>query len=238
MSTESEKISRAETVPEVRTGGKVARLILMGFCVALMIYALSIHWWLVPSYKELGPEGYFNQYGLAGIVGLFGLMASVPVAVILGVVGVAVVARVEWKRIAAFVVAGLIVLIVPEPELGAYPVESVPSIFGLGGALIELFLLLTIWFWAKERVQLGGRAGLAADLRMVGYVFLAFGTWFMCSMGAVGAFGLYPEKMLEFGTQEIAVDLMYRILTCMVLGWGLTFAGQRVAARVGRTAGD
>jgi len=138
---------------------------------------------------------------------------------------------VERGRIAAFVVAGLIVLIVPEPELGVYPLKSLPSLFAVGGILIELFLLLTIWFWAKERAQRDGRAILAADLRMGGYVFLAFGTWFMCGMGAVGSFGLYPEKMLEFGTQEIAVDLMYRIMTCMVLGWGLTFAGQRLAAK-------
>jgi hypothetical protein len=51
-----------------------------------------------------------------------------------------------------------------------------PPLFGVGGTLILLFFFGILWFWAKERMALKGQSAAAADLKLVGYVFMFIGS--------------------------------------------------------------
>jgi len=209
---------------------KVASTILIGACIVLMLYAVLAGLWLQPDYTRLGLEGVFNQRGTAGVVAFWLWLSSIPLAMILGVVGAAIAAHAKAGRIWTLGSAGVVFLMIPV-ILGAILGRSVPPIFGAGGILIELFLLLSLWFWARERATLTGKQQLAADLRIAGLMFFAFASWFICGIGAMPVFALYPERMIEFNMRPLAINMMYGILSYFVLGWGLTFASQYVAAK-------
>lgn len=58
-----------------------------------------------------------------------------------------------------------------------------PPLFGIGGTIILLSFFGILWFWAKSRREIKGQVAKAADLRLVGYVFMLIATWFTCGMG-------------------------------------------------------
>jgi hypothetical protein len=57
-------------------------------------------------------------------------------------------------------------------------------LYPIVATLILLFFFGVLWFWAKERAALQGWSAAAADLTLVGYVFMLMGVWFTC--GVVG----------------------------------------------------
>ena len=138
--------------------------------------------------------------------------------------------RVKTGRIWLLGIAGVLVLLVPVIAGGLIG-DVVGPIFGAGGILIEVFLVLLLWFWAKERATLTGKLRLAADLRIAGYASFSFVAWFLCGIGAQPIFALYPDKMIQFDTRGLAISMMYSMLAYLVIGWGLSFGSQYVAAR-------
>ena len=85
-----------------------------------------------------------------------------------------------------------------------------PPLFGIGGTLILMFFIGIIWLWAKERVALKGSSTTAADLKLVGYVFMLIGAWFICGMA-----GQPFLKALEGQAPSSPVHVMI----FLVLGW-------------------
>jgi len=213
-----------------RSRGKTAVWILLIGCLLFMVYAVAAGYWLEPIYYKWGLNKFFNNATAAENLGFTVWAQALPIAMILGVVGAAVKGRVEKGRIWAFAIGGILLVIIP---LGAGGMigEVISPIFGAGGILIELFLLLTLWFWAKRRATLKGTLRTAADLRMAGYMALAFATWYTCGTFAQPIYGLRPEKMLEFETLPMAISMAYAMSAFFVVGWALIFASQYVAAK-------
>jgi cytochrome bd-type quinol oxidase subunit 2 len=89
-----------------------------------------------------------------------------------------------------------------------------PLLFGIGGSLILLLFLGSAWLWAKERAALEGSAAAAADLKLVGYIFLLIAVWFTC--GALS----WPF-LKAFEGQEPSTPL--HIMLFFVLGWLFLF---------------
>lgn len=91
-----------------------------------------------------------------------------------------------------------------------------PPLYAIGGTLILLFFFGIIWLWAKERIDLSDQSATAADLKLVGYVFMLIAAWFTC--GIVGpwhkAFADQPPMM-----EPIIVKIFF------VLGWLFLFLG-------------
>jgi hypothetical protein len=221
-------IEQQQTPPAPRWN--VTSTVLIGTAIALMIYAVLAGLWLQPDYFRLGPEGLFGQRG-SGMVTAFWLwLFSLPVAMILGVIGASIAAHARAGRIWALGLGGVVFLMVPIIA-GAIIGRSVAPIFGAGGILIELFLLLSLWFWAKERAALTGKRQVAADLRLAGYMLFAFAAWYVCGIGSMPVLALYPEKMIAFDMLPLATNMMYGILAYLVLGWGFIFASQYVAGQ-------
>ena len=208
---------------------RVGSSILLGGCCLLLVYAVVAGLWMQPTYKQLGPEGLFGEQGTLGQAAFWVWLFSLPTAVVLGIAGASMAAHARARRAWGLACAGVIVLLIPIFG-GAILGRSVPPIFGAGGVLIEVFLLASIWYWAKERATLTGRLGLAADLRVASTMFFAFASWFICGIGAMPVLALYPEKMIQFEMGPLAVDMMYGILFYLVLGWALIAASQYLAA--------
>ena len=136
---------------------------------------------------------------------------SVPIGALLAGIGILLYARAKGLIIWSFGIGIFVIFFLNRYMMhikGHYPI-----LFGIGGFLILLFFLGILWFWAKKRMELTGPAAIAADLQLVGYVFLLMGMWFTC--GAVG--GQY-FKSLE-GTLSNPIDIMIYF----VFGWFFLF---------------
>ncbi len=85
------------------------------------------------------------------------------------------------------------------------------SLYPIAATLILLFFFGVLWFWAKERAALQGQSAAAADLKLVGYVFMLLGVWFTCSV-----VGWYYAK--AFAGQPPMADPII-VMIYFALGW-------------------
>ena len=90
----------------------------------------------------------------------------------------------------------------------------IPALLGIGGSLILLLFFGILWLWGKERKTLKGVPATAADLRLIGYLFLVMGAWFVC-----GALGQHFMKVFE----EVPMSTPLHIMIFFVLGWLFLF---------------
>jgi hypothetical protein len=54
---------------------------------------------------------------------------------------------------------------------------------------------------------------------LAGYFFFAMASYNLCPLMGVKAFALYPEKMLQYGTETEAATFSTHVLIELVLGW-------------------
>jgi hypothetical protein len=216
-------------------GRRVASIALVVACIAFLVYTVAGGAWLKLDLGRLGADAFLEAKGAIGGLGLYLWLFSLPLGMILGVLGVAIGVRAPAGRIWGFGIVSLLVLMVPI-TVASILGKSVPAFFGTGGILIEVFLVLLLWYWSRTRTSLEGKQAWAADLRLAGYAFFAFATWNLCGIGAQPIFLLQPEKLVEFNTQPLALQMMYAMMTYLVVGWGLTFASHFVAAQAAKDA--
>jgi hypothetical protein len=84
-------------------------------------------------------------------------------------------------------------------------------LYPIAATLILLFFFGVLWFWAKERAALQGQSAAAADLKLVGYVFMLLGVWFTCSV-----VGWYYAR--AFAGQPPMADPII-VMIYFALGW-------------------
>jgi hypothetical protein len=179
-------------------------------------------WWMVPATREIGPEN------LSGAVAFIWAL-SAPLGSILVVVGAALMAQVE-RRLFWLLIAGSLLLTVWR-VIGTTS-QLLPALFGIGGGLITLFFLGSVWNWARMRPALSGPEKSGSDLRMVGYVFYVIAAWDLCGLLGIGNFVLRPDLAQEFNIPlGSTINAASTILVLLVLGWAFTFFGQRMALR-------
>ena len=94
--------------------------------------------------------------------------------------------------------------------------SHIPPLFGIGGTLILLFFIGILWLWAKERMALKDAPTTAADLKLVGYVFMLIAAWFVCGIASIPFL-----KALE--NEPSATPL--HVMVFLVLGWLFLFLG-------------
>ena len=161
-----------------------------------------------PAYRNL-PVAELNQtiWGFTG----FGTMlwgTGAPLGAIVAGIGLLLYSGAKgstvWKFGIGTFVGLVIAMAMVHMQLGHFP-----PLFGIGGTLILLFFIGIVWLWAKERMALKG-SSTAADLKLVGYVFMLIAAWFVCGMASqpfVKAFeGQAPTSPIH-------------IMIFLVLGW-------------------
>ena len=179
-------------------------------------------WWMVPAIRETGPEN------LSGMVAFIWAL-SAPLGSVLVVVGASLVAQVE-RRVFWLLIAGSLLLTLW--RVVGTTSQLLPALFGIGGGLITLFFLGSARNWIKMRPALAGSERTASDLRMVGAVFYVIAAWDLCGLLGTPGFLLRPDLVLKFAIPPgSAINAASTILVLLVLGWGFTFFGQRMALR-------
>jgi len=177
-------------------------------------------WWVVPA---------ANQFGGAAYSGLVGFLwqLSVPLGAFIVAIGAALTARAERRVIWLLI---LLLVLITGWKMAYTSSQLVPAFFGVGGGLITLFFLGSTWQWARNRSTLTRAGKTGSDLRMVGYIFFVVAAWYLCGIFGIANFVLIPELADKFSVPVgSTINLASVEMVLLVLGWGFTFLGQRIA---------
>jgi hypothetical protein len=136
-----------------------------------------------------------------------------PLGALVAGIGLLLYSGVETSTVLKFGI-GVFLAVIVSFAIGS--LGHFPPLYAIGGTLILLFFFGILWLWATERMALRGQSATAADLRLVGYVFMVIAAWYTCGIAAPqwghGAFADQPP-MLE----PITVMIFF------VLGWLFLF---------------
>ena len=170
-----------------------------------------------------------NQFGISALPGFLGFIwgLSVPLGAFIVAIGAALAARVErrvfWQLI-------LLLLVFTAWRIVGTTDKMIPSLFGIGGGLITLFFIGSVWNLAKNRPTLTGAARTGSDLRMVGYIFFVVAAWDLCGIFGMGNYVLRPELADKFSVPiSSTINSASGVNILLALGWAFTFFGQRVS---------
>lgn len=86
--------------------------------------------------------------------------------------------------------------------------------FGISGFLSLIFLILTIFYWAKKVALIEKTLRTGSRWKLMGYLFLFFGAIFLC--GVVWKPGALLTKNPDF---DIALPLLISAKGFFSLGW-------------------
>ncbi len=177
-------------------------------------------WWVVASANQVGPHAYFN---LLGNIWAW----SVPLGAFIVAIGAALTAKAERR------ILGLLVLLllpfIAWRFIGTTN-QMTPILFGVGGGLITLFFLGSVWRWAKTRPTLPKAGRFGSDLRLVGLIFFVVSAWDLCGIFGIANFVFRPELAGRFSVQTSStINSASGVMVLLVLGWAFTFLGQLVS---------
>ncbi|MCD4681251.1 MAG: hypothetical protein K8S00_12775 [Bacteroidales bacterium] len=213
---------------------KIGITILIIGILYMLIISWLISWWYVPDYRNLGPEFISGLSWYTSISFSIIRALSAPLGSMLVIVGFALSVKVEKNRTLFFVFGSIILLF----WLGMWYVTLINSkIYGIGGGIIICSFLLSVWSWAKKRHTLEERNRLASDIRIISHLFFLIAAWDLCGLLGSPLFGLRPEIMIEFKTQQWAYTMGAKIMICLALGWIFLAISQYIETTTNKNAG-
>ena len=186
--------------------------------VGLIVFWIGVLWviaWIVIGKGIFGPIAYsltteeINQtiWAFTGPLNILSGVSPLLGAIIAGI-GTLLYAGAKgstiWK-----VGLGLLVILMVALAATAFNYYSAP-LFGIGGALILLSFIATLWLLAKQRLALEGSSTIAVDLRLVGYVLMFMAAWILCGKAAQG---------FVKGLEGLPTTSMMNILILLAAGW-------------------
>ena len=167
------------------------------------------------SLEELNQTAWSSDGGLIMLWGLGG----VPLGVLIAGVGILLKIRGKTSTILLF---GIGILIALALMMVFGYLEHIPALFGIGGSIILLCFIGTLWFWSKKRTSLSGDEAKGADLNLVGYVFLLIAAWYTCGVASQQFL-----KAFEGETPGTPIHLIF----FFVLGWLFLMIGNYYSGR-------
>jgi hypothetical protein len=203
--------------------------ILIGIGVVFLLNAIIGRYFVLPGYLSSLEAGRGTVEAAGQAVPLWKIVRyvlwaySFKLGMFFVGVGILLRASVPSGSFWVMVVGGILYLL-----LAYVPVPGPYSLlFGIGGILITLLLVLVFMCWAREYGRLAETEKAGARYRLIGYFFFAMATYNLCPLMGVKAFSLYPEKMIRFGLQAEAASFASRIMIELVLGWFFIFLSHR-----------
>jgi hypothetical protein len=157
-----------------------------------------IRWWVTPVWRH-SPNPFVQFKGtiwtFEGPIFMF-IAFSVPLGIVLVSTGMLLYGRSERSRLWPFIIGFIVIaLSILFPSTFRY----YSSVSGILEGMIYLFFFAALWLWAKNRKTLTGKAGTAADLQLISYVFFLFTASLACSLLGNPYSGLNsPEKVLQY----------------------------------------
>ena len=176
-----------------------------------VVYMVGVGWFggwsFASTYRDLSLEETDSTVWALSSA-LFWIWAfSVPVGSVLAGLGLLLYSDSRRSEIWAFAAGMFASMALVEFMRGS---THHPPVYGVVGGLILVCFLLILWFWAKKQSNLSGRARMAANLQLVGYVFMLLAAWNIC--GTLGA--LFYKALSSNETQTPISIILY-----FGLGW-------------------
>ncbi len=137
--------------------------------------------------------------------------SGVPLSAIIAAIGVLLYSGAKGSTVLKY---GIGIFLFVFIGMAAGYVGHIPPLFGIGGALILLCFTGILWLWAKERMALKDEPTTAADLKMVGYVFMLIAAWFIC--------GIASQPFLK-ALDGVGAGTPIHVMIFLVLGWVFLF---------------
>jgi len=174
-------------------------------------------WWVVPAANQVGTEAY------SGLLGFLWAL-SVPLGAFIVAFGAALIAQVE-RRVLWLLI--LLIVLFTAWRIAGTTSQVVPALFGIGGGLITLFFVGSVWNWARIRPTLSGSDKTGSDLHMIGFIFFVVAAWDLCGLLGMANFVLRPELASKFGVPlGSTINAASGVMVLLALGWCFTFFGQ------------
>ena len=207
---------------------RIAGTAIIGVGVLFLVYGIVAACLMIPGYREMA-EAYWDTLDPAGLImaRIWGI--SMPLGVVLTFIGSSLVGNVKAGLIWILTAGGLTMLAL----IIISPFPSTSSIFfGISGSVITLLWLGIVVIWGRRRVSCTNEEAAVTDLRMLGYMFFALATWFICGISTMHTFLFYPDEIAYLQIQENAIGIIYLVMSFLVLGWFFTFLGQYKGKKV------
>ena len=199
------------------TSQKIGWVVFLIGAVLMIGLGWLYSWRVVPAANQVGTEAY------SGLVGLLWAL-SVPLGAFIVAIGAALIANVERRTYWLLIL--VLVLFTAWRFLGTTS-QLVPALFGIGGGLITLFFVGSVWHWASVRPTLSGSVKTGSDLRMLGFIFFVVAAWDLCGIFGMANFVLRPELAQKFDVPlGSTINAASGVMVLLVLGWGFTYFGQ------------
>jgi hypothetical protein len=180
-------------------------------------------WQMVPAANQFGSDAY------SGLLGFIWAL-SVPLGAFIVAIGAALSAKVERRVFWPLI---LLILLFTAWRITGTTRQMIPALFGIGGGLITLFFIGSVWQWARIRPTLTGAGKTGSDLHMVGYIFFVVAAWDLCGIFGIANFVLRPELADQFSVPiSSTINSASSVNILLALGWGFTYFGQLVSRQV------
>lgn len=187
-------------------------LVIFWIAVATVLLWHVFAWVIAaPFYRNLTIEELSQTSWAIGGLGSLLSMFAIPLGGILAGIGILLYSGAKASTTGKFGIGIVLVFII---SLVTIALGHFPLFFGIGGTLILLSFFGILWFWAKERMVLKGSSIAAADLRLVGYVFMLIAAWFICGVTSFPFMRVYEGQPV---TSPIHVMIL------LALGWIFLF---------------
>jgi hypothetical protein len=191
----------------------------------LLIVSWLCSWWYVSDYRELGSEFISSSSWFTSLSFNIIWALSAPLGSVLVILGFALSVPIEKKRILAILIGSIFLLF----WLAIWFITSITSsLYGIGGGIIIICFLISVWSWAKKRPTLEVRYRLASDLKIISHLFFFIAAWGLCGLLGSPLFGLRPELMIEYKTQTAAYTMGAKVMVCLAIGWVLLAISQYI----------
>ncbi len=148
-----------------------------------------------------------STWSLTGPMMILWGVGGVPLGTVIAGIGLLLYTNAKGLTTLFFALGVLVAIFVAMSSGG---LGLIPFLFGIGGTIILLSFFGILWFWAKSRKDLEGRAAKAANLSLVSYVFFLNASWFTCGMGG---------QMVAKAFEGFDSSPPLHIMIFFVLGW-------------------
>ncbi|MCP4316038.1 MAG: hypothetical protein GY789_08475 [Hyphomicrobiales bacterium] len=193
-------------------------------------------WWLAPFWRN-APADSIEETTFAFGGPVFMIIAlSVPVGIVLASLGMALYSdfgQAGWK-LNGLLAAGLIFIgasVLVVPTMAYYP-----NMFGMIGGAIVIVFLLTLWYWARVRIELGTQSQLADVFQLFSYLFFYLTATTTCALLGNPFGGLFfPETILREASLPYYYSMGTKIAMYLALGWLCNLVSQYARYRVAFT---
>ncbi|MBL8080012.1 MAG: hypothetical protein JNM55_18735 [Anaerolineales bacterium] len=205
------------TVSSTRKKSGIAFIILG---IAFLIWAIIGRYVVLPGFMESLESGVSRSGTIPEGVATWKIARyliwafSFKLGILFVTIGALLQTNMKRLKLALYIIGGLLYI-----SLAYAPIPGPALLFGIGGVLMMIFILITILRLSKARDQNIKSSASDIDLRLAGYFFFAMATYTLCGLLGVRGSALNPEKMIEYGLQADAASFAAHALIELVLGW-------------------